>query len=56
VLIRGKMIERNEDYIVIRESTRAERRANAIWLLIGGTYSVVFWTASVLDLWRLTFG
>jgi hypothetical protein len=49
------MFKPSKDYIVIRESTPAERRAHAVMLLLGGAYSIVFWAAGLLDLWRLMF-
>ena len=50
------MSNRGNGYVVIRESTPAERLADAIMLLFGSAYSIVFWAVSLLDLWRLMIG
>jgi len=50
------MRNRPKDYVVIRASTPAERRNEAIFLVVAVAYSAVFWAANAVCLWRLMFG
>jgi len=38
---------------VLRYGTPAERRANFMMLVLGGAYSVLYWSAVGVQLWRL---
>ena len=39
-------------FVVLRYSTSAERRANFMMLVLGGAYSVLYWSAVGVQLWR----
>jgi len=48
--------KRPKHYVVIRASTPAERRNEAVFLTAAVVYSAAFWAANAFYLWRLMFG
>lgn len=47
------MARRRKDYLMLRESTRGEKCAQAAWLIFGGAYSLLYWYAIGLQVWQL---
>jgi hypothetical protein len=48
-----KRVARCKGYVRLRETTPAERWQEIAWLTLGGAYSLLYWFAVGVQLWRL---
>jgi hypothetical protein len=54
--MRGSEYEADGHWVVLRPSTRSERLCEALWLAFGLVYSLGFYAASGIVLWRAIGG